>query len=100
MKVSKFAGSLVAVAISTVLSAQAADDRFIIQVDNSKKGVVKALAKQLGGNVKVDGNGFIAASFAGKDLESVKGLLNNPHIQLIEVDQKRELMSAYSDDAG
>ena len=100
MKVSKFTGSVVAMAISTVLSAQAADDRYIIQVDNSKKGIVKALAKQLGGDVKVDGNGFFAASFNGKDLDSVKGLLNNPHIQLIEADHKRELMSAYSDDAG
>jgi subtilisin family serine protease len=100
MKVSKFTGSVVAIAISTVLSAQAADDRFIIQVDNSKKGIVKALANQLGGNVKVDGNGFLAATFAGKDLESVKGLLNNPHIKVIEEDHRRMPLSVYSDDAG
>ena len=100
MKVSKFTGSVVAIAISTVLSAQAADDRYIIQVDNSKKGIVKALAKQLGGDVKIDGNGFLAASFAGKDLESVKGLLNNPHIKVIEEDHRRIPLSVYNDDAG
>jgi subtilisin family serine protease len=100
MKVSKFTGSVVAIAISTVLSAQAADDRYIIQVDNSKKGIVKALAKQLGGDVKIDGNGFFAASFAGKDLESVKGLLNNPHIKVIEEDHRRMPLSVYNDDAG
>lgn len=100
MKVSKFTGSVVAMAISTVLSAQAADDRYIIQVDNSKKGIVKALAKQLGGDVKVDGNGFFAASFNGKDLDSVKGLLNNPHIKVIEEDHRRMPLSVYSDDAG
>ncbi|EDQ01828.1 alkaline serine protease, subtilase family protein [Shewanella benthica KT99] len=48
----------------------------------------------------MDGNGFIAATFSGKNFAQVKGLLNNPHIKLIEVDQRRQLMSAYSDDAG
>ncbi|WP_206485341.1 S8 family serine peptidase [Thalassotalea sp. G2M2-11] len=103
MTVSKFSSSLVAVAITTVLnvqSAQAADDRYIIQVDNSNKGVVKALAKKLGADLKVDGNGFIAASFAGKSLSEVKGLLNNPHIKVIEEDQRRVPLSVYSDDAG
>ncbi|RHW75454.1 S8 family serine peptidase [Colwellia sp. RSH04] len=100
MKISKFASSLVAVAVSTVFTAQAADDRYIIQVDNSKKGVVKALAKKLGGDLKVDGNGFIAASFNGKSLDDVKGILNNPHIKVIEEDQRRMPSAAYSDDAG
>lgn len=100
MKVSKFASSLVAVAVSTVFTAQAADDRYIIQVDNSKKGVVKALAKKLGGELKVDGNGFIAASFNGKSLADVKGLLNNPHIKVVEEDQRRMPSAVYSDDAG
>mgnify|MGYP005726309745 CR=1 FL=1 len=54
----KFTGSLVALALSASFAVQADDDRFIIQVDNSKKGVVKALAKKLGGNIKVDANGF------------------------------------------
>lgn len=78
----------------------AASDRVIIQVDNSKKGVVKALAKQLGGDVKVDADGFIAAQFSGKTLSEIKGLLNNPHIKLVEADEIRKPMAIYSDDLG
>ncbi len=80
-------------------TAHAADDRFIIQVDNKHKGVVKALAKKLGGDLKLDANGFIVSEFKGKDLSQVKGLLNNPHIKLIEEDQIRKPF-AYSDDIG
>ncbi|GLX86014.1 hypothetical protein tloyanaT_22660 [Thalassotalea loyana] len=100
MKMNKFTTTALAAALSVAFSAQAADDRYIIKVDESKKGVVKALAKQLGAEFKVDGNGFFAASFAGKNLEDVKGLMNNPHIQLIEEDHRRVLFSAYSDDLG
>ncbi|MFT5756799.1 MAG: subtilisin family serine protease [Alteromonadaceae bacterium] len=100
MKVTKFTTSIIALAVTAAFSAQAADDRYIIQVDESKKGIVKALAKKLGAEIKVDGKGFIAASFSGKDLSQVKGLLNNPHIQLIEEDQRRMPLSAYSDTAG
>jgi len=100
MKVSKFKTSVVALALATVFSANAADDRFIIKVDNSKKGVVKILAKKLGADFKVDGDGFFAASFEGKNLSDLKGLLNNPHIQLIEEDQRRVPLSVYGDDAG
>ncbi len=78
----------------------AASDRYIIQVDNSKKGLVKALTVQLGGQIHVDSDGFIAASFTNKDLSEVKGLLNNPHIKLIEQDVKRYPMALYQDDAG
>ncbi len=92
--------SLIALSVVTTFAATAADDRYIIQVDNSKKGVVKALTKQLGGNVQLDSDGFIAATFSGKDLATVKGLLNNPHIKLVEADQRRKLMSEFSDDAG
>ncbi len=100
MKISKFATSVIALAVTTAFSAQAADDRYIIKVDESKKGIVKALAKKLGAELKVDGNGFIAATFAGKDLSQVKGLLNNPHIQMIEEDHRRMPLSVYSDTAG
>jgi subtilisin family serine protease len=100
MKISKFTTSVLALAVTAAFSAQAADDRFIIKVDNSKKGIVKALAKKLGAELKVDGNGFIAAAFAGKDLSQVKGLLNNPHIQMVEEDQRRMPLSIYSDDVG
>lgn len=99
MNISKFTNSIIAIAVTTAFSAQAADDRYIIKVDESKKGIVKALAKKLNAELKVDGNGYFAATFKGKSLEQVKGLMNNPHIQLIEADQKRHLMSAFSDDA-
>ncbi len=100
MKLSKLSSAIIAISLGVAANAHAADDRYVIQVDNSKKGIVKALAKKLGGEVHVDGNGFIAASFTGKDLAQVKGLLNNPHVKLVEQDQRRHLMSAYSDDAG
>lgn len=100
MKISKFTNSIIAIAVTSAFSAHAADDRYIIKVDESKKGIVKALAKKLNAELKVDGNGFIAASFKGKSLDEVKGLMNNPHVQLIEADQKRKLMSAFSDDSG
>lgn len=100
MKLNKFNASLVAIAISTVMSVQADDSRYIIKVDNNNKGVVKALAKKLGGDIKVEGNGFLATSFDGKSLDDVKGLLNNPHIQLIEEDQRRMPLGIYNDDAG
>ena len=100
MKISKFTTSLIALAVTTAFSAQAADDRYIVKVDESKKGIVKALAKKMGAELKVDGNGFFAASFSGKSLDEVKGLLNNPHIQLIEEDHRRVPLAAYSDDLG
>ena len=81
-------------------AAATASDRVIIQVDNSKKGVVKALAKQLGGDVKVDADGFIAAQFSGKSLSEIKGLLNNPHIKLVEEDMRRQPLAIYNDDLG
>jgi subtilisin family serine protease len=100
MNITKFATSIIALAVTTAFTAQAADDRYIIKVDESKKGIIKALAKKLGGELKVDGNGFIAASFAGKDLSQVKGLMNNPHIQLIEEDHRRKALSLYNDTSG
>ncbi len=98
MKLTRIAATLIALSVGTSAAATA-DERYVIQVDNSKKGVVKALAKKMGGQLKLDGDGFIAATFSGKDLAQVKGLLNNPHIQLVEVDQRRSLMS-FSDDVG
>ncbi len=91
--------SLIAMGICLSFAAHAADDRYIIQVDSANKGVVKNLAKKLGAEINVEGEEFFAATFTGQDLASVKGLLNNPHIQLIEEDAKRKLLS-YSDDIG
>jgi len=100
MKVSKFTTSIIALAVSAAFSAQAADDRYIIKVDESKKGIVKAIAKKLGAELKLDGNGFFAAEFSGQTLADVKGLLNNPHVQLVEEDERRMPLSIYSDDMG
>ena len=92
--------SCIALAVLSSISYQSLAERVVIQVDDSNKGIVKALAKKLGGEIKIDSKGFIAANFDGQDITSIKGLLNNPHIKLVEVDQKRELMSLYNDDAG
>lgn len=100
MKISKFTNSIIAIAVTSAFTAQAADDRYIIKVDESKKGIVKALAKKFNADLKIDGNGFIAASFAGKSLAEVKGLMNNPHIQMIEEDQRRSASALYNDDIG
>lgn len=100
MKLNKLTGALLIAGACAMSQAQASDDRYIIQVDNSKKGVVKALAKKLGAELHVDGDGFFAATFTGKDLSQVKGLLNNPHIKLVEADQKRYPLGIYNDDAG
>ncbi|RZG08545.1 alkaline serine protease [Pseudoalteromonas sp. CO348] len=100
MKLNKLTGALIIAGACAMAQAQASDDRYIIQVDNSKKGVVKALAKKLGAELHVDGDGFFAATFTGKDLSQVKGLLNNPHIKLVEADQKRYPLGIYNDDAG
>ncbi len=100
MKVTKIASALAALTLSAAACAQADDSRFVIQVDNNSKGVVKALAVQSGAEIKVDGEGFFAASFPGMDLSQVKGVLNNPHVKLIEKDQIRKPFALYNDDAG
>ena len=93
-----FAATAIALGVSA--SAQAADDRYVIQVDESKKGLVKVLTKKLGGVIHVDSNGFLAATFSGKTLADVRGLLNNPHITLIEEDQLRKRSGLFNDDIG
>ncbi|WP_337841281.1 S8 family serine peptidase [Rheinheimera sp.] len=80
--------------------AATASDRVIIQVDNVNKGLITALAKQSGGEIKVDADGFIAAQFPGKSLDEIKGVLKNPHIQLVEEDLVRKPMALFNDDAG
>ncbi|NVJ60551.1 MAG: S8 family serine peptidase [Gammaproteobacteria bacterium] len=91
------AATVLALTAGTVM---ADDSRYIIQVDNAKKGVVKALAKKLGAEVNVDANGFFAATFEGKSLDEVKGLLNNPHVKFVEADSRRVPLALFNDDAG
>ena len=100
MKLTKIASAIIALSVGVIAQAQADDNRYVIQVEAGHKGVVKALAKKLGGEIKLEGDEFIAATFAGKDLAQVKGLLNNPHITLIEEDVRRTPMALYNDDAG
>ncbi|MCH1928928.1 S8 family serine peptidase [Shewanella sp. A25] len=100
MKLSKIASAVMALSIGVIAQAQADDNRYVIQVDADHKGVVKALTKKLGGEINVEGDAFFAATFSGKDLAQVKGLLNNPHITLIEEDVRRYPMALYSDEAG
>lgn len=89
--------SLLALSVSAAVQAQ---ERYIIQVDNPGKGIVKALAKQHGATIEIDANGFIAATFDGKSLDDVKGLMRNPHVKLVEVDQLRRPFALFNDDAG
>ncbi|KKO44676.1 peptidase S8 [Arsukibacterium ikkense] len=101
MKFSKITPVTVATLLALGLTVQAqASDRYVIQVDNNHKGLIKALTVRMGGQIEVDSDGFIAATFSGQDLSSVKGLLNNPHIKLIEADVKRYPMALFNDDAG
>jgi subtilisin family serine protease/subtilisin-like proprotein convertase family protein len=117
----KFTASLIALAVSSTFATQAADNRYIIHVDNNNKSGISALAKQLGGKIKLDADGFISATFKDKDLTTVKTLMRNPTKSLklrgitnasttmtnavftrIEIDERRYplLESGYSDGAG
>ncbi|MCH1928927.1 S8 family serine peptidase [Shewanella sp. A25] len=100
MKLNKIASAVMALSVGAISQAHADDNRYVIQVDPDHKGVVKALAKKLGGEIQVEGDEFFAATFSGKDLAQVKGLLNNPHITLIEEDVRRYPMAIFNDDAG
>ncbi|WDE11707.1 S8 family serine peptidase [Thalassomonas haliotis] len=121
MKMSKFTTSVIALAISSAFAAQAADNRYIIHVEDNNKQAVKAMAKKLGANIHVDANGFISATFEGKSLNSVKKMMNNPVKALqdkglntaseqinqaafaaleIQEDARRYPMAAFNDDIG
>lgn len=97
-KVAPIAAAVLA-AVSYTQAAQASD-RVILQVDNANKGIVTALSRQLGGEVKLEADGFISVQFEGKSFEEIKGILKNPHIKLVEEDFKRTPMALYNDDAG
>lgn len=100
MKISKLSKISFATLMALGCTTAAAADRVIIQVDNANKGLVTALTKQLGGEVKVDADGFIAAQFNGKSVDEIKGILKNPHIKLVEEDLVRKPMALFNDDAG
>lgn len=100
--VSKLTKLSAATMLALGITGQAAadDDRYLIKVANNGKGIVKALAAQMGGEVHIEGNGFIAATFAGKNIEEVKGVMNNPHVLLVEEDMRRMPLGIYNDDVG
>lgn len=59
MKGKLFTVSALSLAIAASAGfARADDQRYIIQVDNAHKGIVKALANKLGAEVNVDADGF------------------------------------------
>ncbi|SFD46510.1 S8 family serine peptidase [Pseudoalteromonas denitrificans] len=95
-----FTKSFIAMAVLGTISSSSFAERFVIQVDNVNKGIITALSQQLGGEVVLDADGFIAVEFDGQSLDGLKGILKNPHIKLIEIDQKRKLLSLFNDDAG
>ena len=79
------------------IGSQADKSRFVIKVDKGAEGLAVALSKKHGGVVKLEADGFIAVSFPGQDLGRVKGLLNNPKIQLVEQDVIRTVQG-FADD--
>ena len=58
MKISKLSKISFATLIALGCTTATAADRVIIQVDNANKGIITALTKQLGGEVKVDAVSF------------------------------------------
>lgn len=100
MNLKSFTSTVLASAIAASFSVSAENDRYIIQVDNANKGIIKALAKQSGAEIQLDSNGFVAATFSGRSLDQVKGLMNNPHVKLVEADQIRKPMALWNNDAG
>ena len=92
------------IALGTSSAAMADDNRYIIKIEAGQESTVKALAAQMGGNIKVDAKGFIAVSFDNKSfIQSKKDLssvLKSPYVQSIEADPRRYLNAAYNDDVG
>ena len=86
-------------ASASAIQAQPEPDqsRVIIAMDNANQGLITALTKQSGGIINIEANGFIAATFPGKTLNNIKGLMNHPLITLIESDPIRT-NHAYADD--
>ena len=99
-KLIKIAPLAIAVASTLTFSTTAQAERVILQVDNLNKGIITAITRQAGGEVKVDADGFIAVEVPGKSFEELKGIFNNPHISLVEKDELRKPMALFNDTAG
>lgn len=99
-QLTKLAPIALAMASALTLSTPAHAERVILQVDNHNKGIVNAMIKQTGGTVKVDADGFVAVEFEGKSFDELKGIFNNPHIELVERDLVRKPMALFNDTVG
>lgn len=99
-KLIKIAPLAIAVASTLTFSTTAQAERVILQVDNLNKGIITAITRQAGGEVKVDADGFIAVEVPAKSFEELKGIFNNPHISLVEKDELRKPMALFNDTAG
>ncbi len=99
-KLIKIAPIAFAVASTLAFSSTAHAERVILQVDNLNKGLITAMTRQAGGEVKVEADGFVAVEFEGKSFDEVKGIFNNPHVQLIERDLVRKPMALFNDTVG
>ncbi len=87
----------VILALGTSTAAMAENGRFIINAEQSKHANMKAHAMKMGGKVKLESKGFMAAEFHGKSLAQVKAMFPGAHI---EEDMVRKPSSVYNDDAG
>ena len=85
MKISKFTASVLALAVTSAFSAQAADDRYIIKVDENKKGIVKY------GEVK----NFDSGSFFLSKYEYDFGLKNQKDYEIWLVKNKSEIFQIF-----
>ncbi|MFN6972538.1 MAG: alkaline serine protease, partial [Rheinheimera sp.] len=64
-KLIKIAPLAIAVASTLTFSTAVHAERVILQVDNLNKGIINAITRQAGGEVKVDADGFVAVEIPG-----------------------------------
>lgn len=74
------------------VSAHAAQERVIVKFKEGKGPSVKAMAAQSGGSLKVELDSLNAFAVEMPSA-AINGLRNNPHVEYIEEDLKRELFA-------
>ena len=98
MKLPVLSATVLSLAVASTFAQ--ADSRFTFKMENSKKTIIKELARKMGGELKVDANGFITAKFSGRDLSQIKAFFKDHRNLQIEEDPKRFPLAVYSDDPG
>ena len=93
-----------AVAIASVLSTpvvaqSVGTERVIVTFAPGAANSGRQAVLAQGGSIKRDLSRYNAIAVS-MPAAAVNGLMNNPHVQSVEVDQPRYLMSLYNDDAG